>query len=203
MYFLIVLPFIAIAFDGFYGFVKNKFVPPIGESLAKFTLVQTITMVAILVARGESGPIVNLGYFISILLFFVLIAYIWISQRQEDLTKRHLDQVFKENVESRSGGVNINILRELGDRLVDPDFIEKSAANDWSDYKRRQWRGQYVALLKEAATVHQNIEQEGLLVPGRESHKTVKVNRWCFILSLLLFVFYVVFFVIYALSNNR
>jgi len=168
-----------------YWTLRDKVIPPFGENL----LIYGLLGLAVKLVTDPIPAGMNLSFMIIIIILSVIAAffYIIIFRIQRDMTEERIEEILKAS----KNQIDRDILRELGKRLVDPDFIENSGTNAISGFERKKARKFFADLIN--AVYGKQITQEDLLVPDRKKHWTTKANIVLSIFSGLVFIISLIF----------
>lgn len=145
--FLIVVPVMVVTFDAIYGWLRDGFIPPLGESITKYTFFQFVTTLIFFNTNGATGDLVNTGLICVFVVFGIAALYICFFRFQKKRTTRHIRNMLSCKKHSLKNN-DILIFRDLAEILIVPDYLENSIANKMSDNKRMQARQLFIRLLK-------------------------------------------------------
>jgi Ca2+/Na+ antiporter len=197
----VILSIFFILLDPIHNIAKEKFISPIGESITKFTLVQTTTFVVFIYLTLEktfsSTGIIGLIMVIVLILCLIVLTAIYGFQREA--THEHLEKTLQDikiipNLDNNLKMILVNI----GKNLCDPDFIPDSFANEWSKIRKRR-RELFASLLNYTIVIQKGEEfkQEMFLIKDSKISKSVKVQYLINTISIICFIIYLFAFIIF------
>ena len=138
----LVIPLLFLFVSLFYWTLRDKVIPPLGENLLIYALLGLgIRLVSAPIPRGLNSTII---ISVAIASLVAALFYIIVFRIQENMTKDRIMEVLQKaglaiNCEDKEAVRKICcFLREIGNRLIEPDFIEISIANAFSAYEQKK-----------------------------------------------------------------
>ncbi|MBU0975979.1 hypothetical protein KJ918_04220 [Patescibacteria group bacterium] len=171
---------------------KDGRLPPFVETINRFTILQTVTiLIVLIISIADINPFkiqVLIGMIVIVALFLILLWQARYYDTQRDEMKKRISESLEEYVVRYKGKIDKEFLVNFAMEYLDIDYDPNGIANKIAtpkQYKRNK-RGRFYLLLQNLAEFKKEFNPEEIFLPSPNEQKKAKNKYFLFlILSLI------------------